>query len=366
MNEIAVAALVNGGGLLLGLLFGALVQRTNFCTMGAISDLVLMGDSNRLRAWMLAAGSAILGSQALHLAGLIDLGGAIYATPRLGWLGALLGGGAFGFGMVLAGGCGSRNLVRIGAGNLKSLVAVLVLAVTAYATLRGVIGPLRQWFETATTLDLAGHGISSQALPVLLAQAGLNADLARAGLALLIGGGLLAYALAGRSFRAKPRLVFAGFAAGLLVVGGWFITGNLGRDDFDPTPLASLTFVAPIGDSLIYLMTFTGATLNFGISTVGGVLLGGFIAARLDGSFRIESFTSRSDLVGHLSGGALMGIGGVFALGCSIGQGLTGLSTLAASSFLALAGIGFGAVLALRYLEEGNFAAACRAMFTWR
>ncbi|MBP7065359.1 YeeE/YedE family protein [Ferrovibrio sp.] len=363
MNELPVAAVVNGGGLLLGLAFGALVQRTNFCTMGAISDLVLMGDASRLRAWLLAAGIAILGSQGLHMSGQVDLGAAIYATPNLGWLGALLGGAAFGFGMVQAGGCGSRSLVRLGAGNLKSLVALLVLGITAYATLRGLFGPVRQWLEGISAIDLKAFGISSQALPVLLAKAGLPAEPARAALALLLGTGLAGYALADAGFRAKPRLVLSGIGVGLIVVAGWAITGILGRDDFDPTPLASVTFVAPIGDSLVYLMTFTGAALTFGISSVGGMILGAFITAKLDGSFRIESFTSRDDLIGHLRGGALMGIGGVFALGCSIGQGLTGLSTLALSSFLAIAGIAFGAVLALRTLEEGSIAAACRVMF---
>lgn len=366
MSELPIAVLVNGGGLLLGLVFGALVQRTNFCTMGAISDLVVMGDWSRFRAWLLAIGIAVLGSQALHLSGLVNLNGAIYATPNLGWLGALLGGLAFGFGMVQAGGCGSRTLVRFGAGNLKSLVALLVLGITAYATLRGLIGPARLWFEGVSIIDLKARGLPTQTLPDLLAALGLAPTTARAGLTLLIGGGLAAFALSDRDFRAKPKLLAAGFGIGLIAVAGWAITGIIGNDEFDPVPLASVTFVAPTGDSLIYLMTFTGATLNFGISTVGGMILGAFAMAKLDGSFRVESFTSRDDLVGHLIGGALMGIGGVFALGCTIGQGLTGLSTLALSSFIAFGGIFLGGLLGVRYLEEGNLPDAVRALFAAR
>jgi len=366
MGEISTALLVNGGGLLLGVIFGGLVQRTNFCTMGGISDLVLLGDGSRFRAWLLAIGTAILGAQGLHLAGLVNLDGAIYATTNLGWLGALLGGLVFGFGMVQAGGCGSRTLVRFGAGNLKSLVALLVLGITAYATLRGIIGPARQWFEGVTVIDLKARGIPTQSLPDLFAAHGLPARPLRILLALGIGGGLVAYALSNARFRARPKLVIGGIGVGLIAVAGWAVTGILGNDEFEPVPLASVTFVAPVADSLLYLMTFTGATLNFGISTVGGMILGAFLVAKLDGSFRIESFSSRDDLIGHLLGGALMGVGGVFALGCTIGQGLTGFSTLALSSVIAFGGICLGGVLGVRYLEEGNLRDAVRALFAAR
>lgn len=164
-------------------------------------------------------------------------------------------------------------------------------------------------------------------------------------------------------FRRQPLLIGAGIVIGLTVVGGWAATGILGADDFEPAPLVSMTFVAPVGNALQYLMTFTGATLDFGISTVGGVIVGAFLMSRLDGSFRLESFANAKDVLSHVTGGVLMGIGGVTALGCTVGQGLTGVATLALGSFVALTGIVIGGILGVRYLEEGNLPGAVRAMF---
>ena len=359
MSALPLPYLVNIAGLLLGAVFGAVVQRSNFCTMGAISDMALMGDGNRLRSWVLAMAVAILGSQLLQQAGLVDLRGAIYTTPNLGWLGAALGGLLFGFGMVQAGGCGSRTLVRFGAGNLKSLLVILMIGIAGYATLRGIVGPARVWMEGWSVVDLKAHGLVSQALPDLLG----GGAAVRWLLTLALPAALLAWVFRDARFRRQPLLIMAGLVIGLIIVGGWAATGILGADDFEPTPLASMTFVAPIGYALQYLMTFTGASLDFGISTVAGVILGAFLMAKADGSFRIESFASAQDVAAHILGGVLMGIGGVTALGCTVGQGMTGISTLALGSFIALAGIVIGGILGVRYLEEGSLPGAVRALF---
>ncbi|WP_341705253.1 YeeE/YedE family protein [Ferrovibrio sp.] len=359
MSALPLPYLVNLAGLLLGAVFGAAVQRSNFCTMGAISDMVLMGDGNRLRSWALAIAVAMLGSQLLHLAGLVDLGTAIYATPSLGWLGAAIGGLLFGFGMVQAGGCGSRTLVRFGAGNLKSLLVILMIGIAGYATLRGIVGPVRVWLEGWSVIDLKARGFASQTLPDLLG----GSAAVRWALALAIPAALLASVFASPRFRRQPSLIMAGIVIGLVITGGWAATGILGADEFEPDPLASMTFVAPIGYALQYLMTFTGASLDFGISTVAGVILGAFLMAKADGSFRVESFAGAQDVVAHIVGGILMGIGGVTALGCTVGQGLTGVSTLALGSFVALAGIVIGGILGVRYLEEGSLPGAFRAFF---
>ena len=357
------ANLANLGGLLLGLLFGAVVQRSNFCIMGAISDMVLLGDRSRLRSWMLAIAVAMLGSQLLHLSGLIDLKISIYTGTSLNWLGASVGGLLFGFGMVQAGGCGNRTLVRFGAGNLKSLLVVLMIAIAGYATLRGLLGPLRLWLETGTAINLKSFGIASQALPDLLGHIfGVKARMLRWLLALALPALLLAWVFRDARFRAKPVLILGGIVVGLAIIGGWAVTGILGADDFEPVPLASMTFVAPVGSTLQYLMTFTGARLDFGISTVFGVILGAFLMAKADGSFRIEGFTTPQDLIAHILGGLLMGFGGVLALGCTVGQGLTGIGTLGLGSFVAVGGIVIGGILGVRYLEEGSLGGAFRAM----
>jgi uncharacterized membrane protein YedE/YeeE len=363
MEELPVSTVVGALGFGLGLVFGATAQRANFCTMGAISDIVFMGDWNRFRAWLLAIAVAILGSQLLHLSGVVDLNQSIYLTSNFGWAGAIIGGLLFGFGMTMTGGCGFRTLVRFGAGNLKSLVVALFLGIFAYMTLRGLIGLARVEIEGAANLDLAAAGLASQGIPDMLAAAtGLGPELARWVVLMVFAGTLLWFCLKNAGFRASKRDLLAGLILGALVPVAWYATGVIGYDDFEPTPLASFTFVAPVGESLQYLMTFTGATINFGIAVVGGVIAGAFLAAKLSGEFRIESFVDADDMFRHMIGGSIMGVGGVLALGCTIGQGITGMSTLALGSLIAFLSIVAGGVLGLKYLEEGSLGGAFRAL----
>jgi uncharacterized membrane protein YedE/YeeE len=364
VEELPIKYVVATLGLALGVVFGATAQKTNFCTMGSISDIVFMGNWNRMRAWLLAIAVATLGSQAMHLAGLIDLNKSVYLTPSLGWLGAIVGGALFGFGMTLAGGCGSKTLVRIGGGNLKSLIVALFIAVFGYMTMRGLIATGRIPLEVAVNVNLAKIQIPAQGIPDLLAAVtGLASPSARAAVAAVVAGGLLWFCFKDAEFRASSHDVAAGLILGATVPAAWAITGIVGDDPFAPTPLAGMTFVAPVGDSVLYLMTFTGAAINFGIATVGGVILGAFLVALAGRSFRIEAFKDASDMGRHMSGGALMGVGGVLAIGCTIGQGLTGISTLAFGSLLALLSIWAGGYFGMKYLEEGSIAGAAKAVF---
>jgi hypothetical protein len=270
----------------------------------------------------------------------------------------------FGFGMTQAGGCGNKTLVRLGAGNLKSLLVALVLGIFAYTTLRGLIGIARLELEAATSVELAAAGLTAQGLPDLLQLLGVPAGAARWLGVLAVAGVLLWFCFKRVDFRRSPRNVCAGIIIGLLVTAGWYATGVVGFDDFEPAPLESVTFVAPVGNAILYLMTFTGATINFGIAVVGGVIAGAFVMAKATGTFRIESFTDAGDMLRHLLGAALMGTGGVLALGCTIGQGITGMSTLAVGSVLALGSIVAGGVLGMKYMEEGSLGAALTAMFS--
>ena len=365
--ELAPVHFVAAGGFALAAVFGFVANKTNFCTMGAVSDMLHMGSLGRLGAWFFATGLAILGTQGLHAAGLVDLAGAIYLTPNFGWLGYVVGGLAFGVGMTLAAGCGQRNLVRAGGGNLKALVVLLVLGITAYTTLRGLLGLLRINVFEAPNVALDEHGLDGQGLATLLAPAlGIESPgTLRFALAVLLGGGLIAFALSQSAFRRSFDNLLAGVVLGAVVTGGWFVTGHLGNDDFEPVPLESLTFIAPVGNAINYSMTFTGSTINFGIAAVLGVIAGSFVYAVSSGSFRIETFSTRSEMVSHLAGGLLMGFGGVLALGCTIGQGVTGMSTLAAGSLIAVACIIFGSAATMKVeyhmLDEKGFLAALGA-----
>ncbi len=363
MEEMPTGILVGLLGFGLGGVFGATAQRTNFCTMGAISDMVFMGDWNRFRAWMLAIAVAILGSQALQVSATVELGETIYLTTNLGWLGAVLGGLMFGFGMTMTGGCGSRTLVRIGGGNLKSVVAVLFMGIFAYMTLRGLTGLARVEIEGFSNLDLEALGLETQGIPdILTALLGLPAAAARAATIVALAGGLLWFCFGSAAFRGSKRDIAAGLILGALVPAGLYATGVIGTDEFEPLPLTSYTFVAPVGNAIQYLMTFTGSTIDFGIAVVGGVIAGGFLAAKASGQFRIEAFMDAGDMQRHMIGGALMGMGGIMALGCTIGQGLTGLSTLALGSVIALTSIVAGGVFGMKYLEAGSLGGAFKAI----
>jgi uncharacterized protein len=343
----------------LAAVFGAVAQRSHFCTMGAVSDLVLMGDSTRMRMWVVAMAAAILGFNAMVAFGWLKAGDSIYAAPRLLWLSHLVGGALFGLGMVLASGCGSKTLVRIGGGNLKSLVVFCVLAISAYATMRGAVAVARVASLDRIALELA----AGQDLPSMLAPAtGLAVPL----LAGLLGGivalSMFAWVLAKGEGR-RAEVWWAGLVIGAVIVGVWWASGRLGHIAEHPATLEetflatntqrmeSLTFVAPVAYTVDWLILFSDRSkvLTIGIVSVFGVVAGSAAMALATRSFRWEGFASTEDTALHLVGAVLMGVGGVTALGCTVGQGLTGLSTLAVGSVLTLLAILGGAVAALKW-----------------
>lgn len=362
MQEADVVALqtsVAWAAFALAFALGAVMNRTGFCTMGALSDIVNMGDWTRMRMWLCAIGVAILGTQALALAGLVDLGKSIYVTPRLSWLSYLLGGFLFGFGMVLASGCGSKTLVRIGGGSLKSLVVFVVLGLTAYMTLKGLFGVWRAGFIDPVVVELA----PAQDLPTWLGRGDTGTvDTLRLALGGGIGLALVVFALAHREFRSFDNLL-GGFGIGLAIVAAWYVSGHLGYVAEDPRTLEerfvatnsgrleSLSFVAPVAYTLELLMFWSDTTriVTLGIAAVLGMIAGSFAWALLSRSFRWEGFAGPEDTANHLVGAALMGIGGVTAVGCTVGQGLSGLSTLALGSFIAFGSILAGGLAGLRY-----------------
>ncbi len=353
MPELETPALMAALGFLIGVTFGATARWAEFCTFGAIANAYYGGDKVQLRSWFLAIAVALVLSQAADAAGLIELDESIYLTPDFGWLGAIVGGLCFGFGMALVGTCGYGSLVRLGNGDLRSLVVFLVLGLTAYTTLRGISGLVREMVIERANLDLSAAG--SQGLVRLVSHAtDLPLETVRWTLIALIVAAILWVCLQSAAFRASFKGIVSGILMGVLVFGGWIVTGVVGADDFDAAPLESFTFVAPVGESLVYLMTFTGATIDFGIGTVGGVIVGAFLVARAKGQFMLESFDGNREMVRHLGGAVLMGFGGVTAMGCTVGQGITGLSTLAVSAPLALGAIFLGAAAGLRYLTLGR------------
>ena len=343
----------------LSLLFGAVAQRTHFCTMGAISDIVNMSDWTRMRQWGMAVGVAMIGFYTLAVSGVIDPAKTLYASNRFIWLSALSGGLLFGFGMVLASGCGSKTLVRIGGGNLKSVVVFVVMGIAAFATLKGITAVLRVATVDRVAMDFA----SNAALPNWLGTAvGISTAGAGLILALVLGLGLIIWALLGRDFVRFDNLL-AGLGLGAIIAAMWWVSGRLGYVAEHPDTLQeaflatnsgrmeALSFVSPVAYTIDWLMFFSdkAKVLTLGIVSVFGVVVGSAVYAIATRSFRWEGFAGAEDTANHLVGAVLMGVGGVAAMGCTVGQGLSGLSTLSATSFVAVSAIIAGAVTALKY-----------------
>ena len=364
MNELDPARLVGyvtAGAFALAFVFGAVGNKTRFCTMGAVSDWVNIGDTGRMRMWLLAIAVAVLGSNALQLAGLIDLSKSIYTGPNFTWLSYLLGGFLFGVGMTLGSGCGSKTLIRVGGGSLKSLVVAVFLGIAAYMTLRGLFGAFRVGVLEKAAITLA----PGQDLPSLIAAAlGVGKRTLIAVLGALVGGGLLAFVYSSRDFRANFDYTLGGVVTGLVVVGGWYVSGVIGHVAEDPNTLQeafvatnsgrmeSFSFVSPLAFSLEYLMLWTDKSriITYGIASALGVIAGSATYAIASRSFRWEGFRDAGDTANHIVGGLLMGFGGITALGCTVGQGISGFSTLALGSMITFLAIVAGSAATMKYL----------------
>ncbi len=351
----------------IAVIMGAVVNKTHFCTMGAVSDWINIGDTGRMRAWVFAMVVALLGVIALEFSGTVNLSGETfppYRSSNFAWPRYVLGGLLFGLGMVLASGCGNKTLVRVGSGNLKSLVVLLIGMVASYLMLWS---PLYEkaflpWLQPAT-INLARYGMPTQQagdmIAGLLGQASSKTN--NMAVALMFAAGMLIFVFRSKDFRSSFDNILGGAVVGLAIVAGWYLTGGpLGQSWKDYAEMAtdipsrvqvqSYTFVSPMGDTVRYLLDPAKfSIINFGVVALVGVIAGSFIYAVFTKTFRVEWFASAGDFVNHAIGGALMGIGGVLAMGCTVGQAITGMSTLAVGSMLTFAAIVAGAVATMKY-----------------
>ncbi|MHC4054864.1 YeeE/YedE family protein [Bradyrhizobium sp. 25ACV] len=344
-------------GLAAGAVLGVAGRAGRFCTLAMLEDAFYGSDFRRLKSFALAAAVALLATQALAAFGIVDLSRSIYLTASIGLGGAIIGGLMFGVGMALVGTCGFGTLVRVGGGDLRAIVVFLVLGLSALATMRGITGMLRLMLIEPLSLRLPEG--STQTLTSLL---GAGSAM-RAILVVAISAALAFWALADGRLIRSPRLLASGLAVGAAIAFGWFATGWLADDEFDPARVSSLSFVAPLGDAILYVATFSGARLNFGIGSVAGVVAGSFAAAMLARGFRWEACDDARELKRHMIGALLMGIGGIMSMGCTIGQGLSALSTLAVSAPVTMLAIACGARLGLEFTMTGEWLPAVRRLF---
>lgn len=343
LSDSTLAALAGMGG---GIVLGLAARLGRFCTLGAIEDYIYGNDDHRMRMWVLAIGVAIIGSFFLIASGMLDASETLYLSIAWNPMASIFGGLIFGYGMAIAGNCGFGALARAGGGDIRSAIIAIVMGISAYMAMSGPIAVLRVWLfpevsHTEPTLPGIAHLISSMAgIPVVYP-------------GIAIGISCVLLALSSRTFRCSTAAVFWAIAVGLSVVSGWAATQWISRNGFDPVPVVSHTFSAPLGDSLLYLMTSTGSYLNFGIGSVAGVVIGAIIGSFRNGHFRWEACEDPRELRRQLFGAFLMGTGAVIALGCSIGQGMSAFSVLAYSGPVTFFAIITGAAIGLRSLIVG-------------
>ena len=366
------ATVVIWGGFVLAFIFGLVANKSNFCVMGALSDVVNMGHWGRMRMWLLAIAVAMLGAGMLAYTGQVDLSKSIMQRPSIAWLSLLVGGLCFGIGMTLSGGCANKNLVRVGGGSVRSIVVLVFLAIAAYMTLKGLFGQWRANLLDPVTINMVGLGWKDQSLATAIAQVtGLNPAAAQMVTLGALALALLVFVFKDKRFRANGTQILGAVVIGALVAAGWYVTGHLGFGENPETleigyfatnsrTLESMSFVGPMAFGLELLLLWTDKSLHltFGIASALGVVLGSAAYAVSARKFRWEGFASLSDLRNQLVGAVLMGFGGVTALGCTVGQGITGVSTLAIGSFIAVAGICAGSVATLKVMlwreEQSN------------
>ena len=315
--------------LAIGAAFGVTARLTAFCFRSAVLELLARRIGFQAVAWTFALAFAVTATQVLSFTGTVDVSESIYLSSSLPWLTLALGGVLFGIGMMLVAG-----------GNLRSAIVLSVLGIVAYMTLRGILAVPRTSLEAVGTLDIATLGLASQSLADLIGNGGITGLLIAA--IFVVG----AFVVAFKSGAKAPRVAaLTGVVVGLLIAAGWYASGVIGYDEFEPVRAQSLTFTAPVGNAIQFLMTYTGASADFGIVAVGGVVIGALIVALVRGEWHLEAFETPHQLLRYVGGGALMGFGGVLALGCTIGAGLSGVSTLSIGSILAISSIFAGALL---------------------
>ena len=342
MSDALLVAII---GLLGGVALGLAARLGRFCTLGAIEDLLYGGDDLRIRMWLVALGVAIFGTYSLSGFGLLETQQAFYLSQTWNPLASIIGGLVFGYGMALAGNCGFGALARLGGGDMRSFVIVLVMGLASYVTLSGPLAKLRITVFPSEPVVGTPPGFAHS----LASQTGLSTI----PIGLCIGLLVLILALLSPNVRRSKEALFWSVVVGLAIVSGWAGTQWVARHGFDVVPIVSHTFSAPIGETMLYAMTSSGSSVSFGTSSVFGVLLGSFIGSLIKGHFRWEACEDPRELRRQILGACMMGFGAVVAMGCSIGQGLSAFSLLAFSAPVTLAAIVIGAAFGLRQLIAG-------------
>ena len=343
MSDTQAVVLIGAFG---GVLLGLAARLGRFCTLGAIEDVLYGGSDTRLRMWALAIGTAVIGSFSLMGSGLLTASDTYYLS--ISWMPAasIVGGLMFGYGMAMSGNCGYGAIARLGGGDLRSFVIVLVMGVSAYMALAGPLAPLRDFLFHQTP-------VTNETAPGIAHQLAVLTGLPGAGIGVAIGLVFLAAGFQSADLRKDRRAILWSFVVGLAIISGWAGTQWVYDTGFEGLPVVSHSFSAPVGETLLYAMTGSARAASFAVGSVGGVLVGAFVGTLIRGHFRWEACEDARELRRQIIGAAIMGPGAVIALGCTVGQGLSAFSVLAFSAPVTFLAIFAGAALGLRQLIVG-------------
>ncbi|MDX2484004.1 MAG: YeeE/YedE family protein [Pseudodonghicola sp.] len=343
LTESQAVALVGVFG---GILLGLAARLGRFCTLGAIEDVLYGGSDTRMRMWALAIGTAVTGTFALIGAGLLNESESFYLSIRWMPMASIIGGLMFGYGMALAGNCGYGAIARLGGGDLRSFVIVLVMGASTYVVLAGPLAPVRNFFFRQVD-------VTSGPPPGLAHHIARLTGLPLHGIGIAVGLAIIVAALWAPALRRDRRAMFWSVMVGLAIVSGWGGTQYVASNGFEALPIVSHSFSAPVGDTILWAMTGSLRPVDFAVGSVAGVWLGAFIGSLIKGHFRWEACEDPRELRRQIIGAAVMGVGAVIAMGCTVGQGLSAFSVLAVSAPVTFLAIFAGAALGLRQLIEG-------------
>lgn len=331
-------------GLMGGIALGLAARVGRFCTLGAIEDVLYGADDRRLRMWAIAIGVAIIGTHVALATGLFNSSESAYLDRVWNPVGTVVGGLMFGYGMALSGNCGYGALARLGGGDLRSFVIVLVMGLSAYFVMSGPLAHARVWL-----FPVEENAATPQGITQLMETVGISPLLT----GLVVGGAILAIACSKSEMRKSYGHIFWGGVVGLAIVSGWVGTYWVAMTGFEAEPIETHTFAAPIGDTIFYTMTASGNALSFSVGSVVGVVVGAVLGSYSKGHFRWEACEDPRELRRQILGAAIMGPGAILAVGCSVGQGISAFSVLAFSAPVAFVAIFIGAAFGLRQLITG-------------
>jgi uncharacterized membrane protein YedE/YeeE len=354
MGEFEPLVLLPILGLAAGGVLGFVARLNHFCTLSSLERLWYAGDSSGVRTWGLAAVTALIATQLLIATGYAAVDQSFYLAPEFAWTGAIFGGIMFGIGMALVGTCGFGAVVRLGGGSLRALVVLTVIGLAALATQRGLLGQVRILAVDNLALDLSFAGDQSIGS---LASWAVGADV-RGPVAVLIGAAGLLWIFSAKGYRRQSSQIVTGILIGLAIAFGWFATTIISREALGPVQIEAGSFVVPVGDTIMQVITYTNSLPDYGVGLIVGTLAGAIMAALWKKDIRWEACDDARELGRHIMGATFMGVGGVTAMGCTVGQGITGFSSMAISAPIVMISMAIGARLGLAWLVEGSFLAA--------